>query len=132
MGKRVLVVARDLFFRSKLAAVVAAAGGDGVRHYSRRTEEAYVGWVRRFVRFCGMRHPADLGAEDVRRFLTSLATERVVAAATQNQAASSLVFLYSEVLGQPLGALGEVVRAKEPGRLPIVLSKDEVSRVIGR
>jgi len=103
-----------------------------LRHYSQRTEEAYVGWVRRFVRFCGMRHPADLGAEDVRRFLTSLATERVVAAATQNQAASSLVFLYSEVLGQPLGALGEVVRAKEPGRLPVVLSKDEVSRVIGR
>jgi len=103
-----------------------------LRHYSRRTEEAYVGWVRRFVRHCGMRHPADLGAEDVRRFLTSLATERVVAAATQNQAASALVFLYGEVLGQPLGAMGDVVRAKEPGRLPVVLSKDEVGRVIGR
>ena len=103
-----------------------------LRHYSRRTEEAYVGWVRRYVRHCGMRHPADLGAEDVRRFLTSLATERVVAAATQNQAASALVFLYGEVLGQPLGAMGDVVRAKEPGRLPVVLSKDEVGRVIGR
>ena len=103
-----------------------------LRHYSRRTEEAYVGWVRRFVRHCGLRHPAELGAAEVRGFLTALATERVVAAATQNQAASALVFLYGEVLGQPLGELGDVVRAKEPGRLPVVLSKDEVSRVIGR
>jgi len=103
-----------------------------LRHYSRRTEEAYVGWVRRFVRHCGMRHPAELGAVEVRGFLTMLATERVVAAATQNQAASALGFLYGEVLRQPLGELGDVVRAKEPGRLPVVLSKDEVSRVIGR
>ena len=103
-----------------------------LRHYSRRTEEAYVGWVRRFVRHCGMRHPSELGAAEVRGFLTVLATERVVAAATQNQAASALGFLYREVLGQPLGELGDVVRAKEPGRLPVVLSKDEVSRVIGR
>ena len=103
-----------------------------LRHYSRRTEEVYVGWVRRFVRYCGMRHPAELGAVEVRAFLTALATERVVAAATQNQAASALGFLYREVLRQPLGELGDVVRAKEPGRLPVVLSKDEVSRVIGR
>ncbi|MEX2157535.1 MAG: integron integrase [Gemmatimonadales bacterium] len=103
-----------------------------LRHYSLRTEEAYVGWVRRFVRHCGMRHPAELGAAEVRGFLTMLATERVVAAATQNQAASALGFLFGAVLGRPLGELGDVVRAKEPGRLPVVLSKDEVSRVIGR
>lgn len=102
-----------------------------VRHYSRRTEEAYVGWVRRFVRFCGMRHPLELGKRDVERFLTSLAVERGVSASTQNQAVSALVFLYDAVLGQPLGLFDGVVRAKGSKRLPVVLTRDEVQAVLG-
>ena len=82
------------------------------RHYSRRTEEAYVGWVRRFVRFCGMRHPRDLGAADVTRFLSSLAVDRQVSASTQNQALSALVFLYREVLDAPVGWLLEALRLR--------------------
>ncbi|HEY6209990.1 MAG TPA: phage integrase N-terminal SAM-like domain-containing protein, partial [Gemmatimonadales bacterium] len=82
------------------------------RHYSRRTEEAYVAWVRRFVRFSGMRHPRDLGAADVTRFLSSLAVDREVSASTQNQALSALVFLYRQVLDAPVGWLAALVRAK--------------------
>src|SRR2546422_579042 len=103
-----------------------------VRHYSRRTEDAYVAWVRRFVRFCGMRHPGELGPADVTAFLSHLAERDGLSAASQNQAASALGFLYAGVVGRPLGAgeLGGVVRAKEPGRLPIVLTRDEVRRVL--
>src|SRR5438045_8712001 len=99
------------------------------RHYSRRTEEAYVGWVRRFVRFCGMRHPRVLGAADVTRFLSSLAVDRQVSASTQNQALSALVFLYREVLDSPVGWLAALVGAKRPARVPVVLTRDEVRRV---
>jgi integron integrase len=102
------------------------------RHYSRRTEEAYVGWVRRFVRFCGMRHPRVLGAADVTQFLSSLAVDRLVSASTQNQALSALVFLYREVLDAPVGWLAALVRAKRPARVPIVLTRDEVRRVLAR
>src|SRR2546423_6766301 len=101
------------------------------RHYSRRTEEAYVAWVRRFVRFCGMR-PRVLGAADVTRFLSSLAVDRQVSASTQNQALSALVFLYREVLDAPVGWLAALVRAKRPARVPVVLTRDEVRRVLGR
>jgi integron integrase len=100
-----------------------------LRHYSRRTEQAYVGWVKRFVRFGGMRHPAELGVPEVRAFLTSLAVDRGVAAATQNQAASALVFLYEHVLRQPLARI-EVVRAKGPVRIPTVLTPEEVTLVL--
>lgn len=103
-----------------------------LRHYSRRTEEVYVGWVRRFVRFCGLRHPRALGAAEVSAFLSSLAVERAVSAATQNQALAALLFLYGTVLGARVGWLGELVRAKKPTRLPIVLTRDEVRVVIGR
>src|SRR2546423_3610288 len=72
------------------------------RHYSERTEEAYVHWIKRFIYFSGKRHPADMGGEDVTAFLNYLARERTVAAATQNQALSALLFLYKEVIGQPL------------------------------
>src|SRR6267378_2897560 len=82
-----------------------------VRHYSRRTEEAYVWWVRRFIRFCGRRHPRELGERDVTRFLSNLAVDRGVSASTQNQALSALVFLYGEVLGLPVGWLSALVRA---------------------
>ena len=89
-----------------------------VRHYSRRTEEAYVFWVRRYVRFCGLRHPGDLGPRDVREFLTALAERERLSAASQNQAASALVSLYERVLGRRLssGAFEGVVRAKEGQR----------------
>ncbi|MGH9329184.1 MAG: phage integrase N-terminal SAM-like domain-containing protein, partial [Vicinamibacterales bacterium] len=85
-----------------------------VRHYSRRTEEAYVHWIRRYILFHGKRHPADLGAAHVTAFLTSLATERSVAASTQNQAFSALTFLYRDVLREDLGVIEHAPRAKSP------------------
>lgn len=103
-----------------------------VRHYSRRTEDAYVWWVRRFVRFCGSRHPRELGVQEVTRFLSNLAVDQAVSASTQNQALSALVFLYGEVLGAPVGWLGGLVRAKRPVRVPVVLTKEEVRAVLER
>ena len=101
------------------------------RHYSPRTEQAYVAWVRRFVVFHGRRHPADLGASEVQAFLTYLAERGRVSAATQNQAAAALLFLYESVLGRPLPtAPGGVVHAKESQRLPVVLTRAEVSAVL--
>src|SRR2546425_10814016 len=102
-----------------------------LRHYSRHTEEAYVAWVRRFVRFAGLRHPASLGEAEVERFLSSLA-ELGVSATSQNQAASALRFLYEEVLGRPFARPAGVVHAKEPGRVPVVLTREEVRAVLGR
>ena len=127
------------------AGVVSSTGGGGggprllarlrralrVRHYSRRTEEAYVGWVRRYVRFCGLRHPAVLGERDVERFLTSLAVERGVSGSTQNQALSALVFLYDAVLGRPLGLCAGLIRAKGTPRVPVVLTRAEVRAILG-
>jgi integron integrase len=103
-----------------------------VRRYSRRTEEAYVAWIRRFVRYHEMRHPSTLGVAGVERFLSMLAEDRHVSAATQNQALSALLFLYREVLGEPLPWLEGVVRAKVPHRLPTVLRRDEVRAVLSR
>ncbi len=100
-----------------------------VRHYSPRTEEAYVAWVRRFVRFHGVRHPREMGAGEVSAFLSHLAERDRLSAASQNQAASALGFLYEHVLSRRLPAL-QVVRAKEPGRLAVVLTRDEVRRVV--
>lgn len=101
-----------------------------IRRYSPRTEKTYWYWIRYFIRFHGTRHQSELGAQEVRQFLTWLATERSVAAATQNQALNALVFLYAKVLDQPLGDVGEVTRAKRPRRLPVVLSHGEVQKVI--
>jgi integron integrase len=100
------------------------------RRMSARTEEAYAGWVRRFVLFHGKRHPAELAAPEVASFLDHLAIERRVSAATQNQALAALLFLYDEVLGRPLGSLPELARARRPKRLPIVLSRDEARRLL--
>ncbi len=100
-----------------------------VRHYSRRTEEAYVPWIRRYILFHGKRHPDQMGAPEVAAFLSSLATARQVSASTQNQALSAL--LYRHVLGRELGTMPEVPRAKRPGRLPVVLNRSEVALVIG-
>ena len=102
------------------------------RHYSPRTEETYVHWVKRFIYFSGRRHPRELGAPEVTAFLNYLAREREVAAATQNQALSALLFLYKEVLGQPLPWLDDLERAKRPARLPSVLTRDEVQRLLGQ
>jgi len=101
-----------------------------VRHYSRRTEQAYVRWVRQYVRFHGLRHPGDLGEAEVVAFLTDLAIRARVSAATQNQAASALLFLYNRVLGRSMGRVGGVVRAREPARVPVVLTPEEVRRVV--
>jgi integron integrase len=102
------------------------------KHYSPRTEEAYVGWIRRFIRFHRPRHPRMLGEEDVTAFLTSLAVQQGVAASTQNQALSALIFLYGEVLGVELDWLRGLVRARRPERLPVVLTQDEVRRVLAQ
>ncbi len=103
-----------------------------VRHYSPRTEEAYVQWVRRFIRFCGTRHPRELGAGDVTRFLSSLAMDANVSASTQNQALAAIVFLYRDVLNMPVGWLNALVRAKRPARVPVVLTRDEVRQLFAQ
>lgn len=101
-----------------------------VRHYSRRTEDTYVVWIRRFILFHRKRHPCEMGEREITAFLTYLAVEKHVAASTQNQALSALLFLYQKVLEIPLERLDEVVRAKRPRRLPVVLSRDEVRRLL--
>ena len=100
------------------------------RHYSARTEEAYVHWVRRFLRYHRRRHPAALGQTEVGRFLSALAEEHRVSASTQNQAASALLFLYRHVLRRDIRRWAGVVRAKEPKRIPVVLTPDEVRAVL--
>lgn len=100
------------------------------RHYSPSTEKVYIGWVRKFIKFNDRRHPRELGAREVSLFLTHLATERKVSASTQNQALSALVFLYREVLGRELPWLDDLTRAKRPSRLPLVLTVDEVQRLL--
>ena len=101
-----------------------------LKHYSIRTEAAYVDWIRRFVIFHQRRHPRDLGAEHVEAFLTHLAVQRNVAASTQNQAKSALLFLYKEVLGSELPWLDNVENAKRPARLPVVLTRQETQTVL--
>lgn len=100
-----------------------------LNHYSIRTEQQYVQWVRRFILFHDKRHPVEMGAAEVEAFLTHLAVEGKVAAATQNQALSALLFLYREVLEINLPWLDQVVRAKRPARLPVVLTRQEVTAV---
>ncbi len=97
-----------------------------VRHYSIRTEQTYVHWIKRYIHFHDVRHPAEMGEREVAEFLTHLAVEANVAASTQNQALNALVFLYKRVLEQPLGEIVGAVRAKRPKRLPVVLTQDEV------
>jgi integrase len=100
------------------------------RHMSRRTEEAYVFWIRRFILFHGKRHPATLGAPEVTGFLSSLAEVHRVSASTQNQALSALLFLYRRVLGVELPWLDGLVRARRPVHVPVVLSREEVAAVL--
>jgi integrase len=100
------------------------------KHYSLRTEQAYVGWSKRVIRFHGNRHPSDLSSAHVEAFLTHLAVDLQVAASTQNQAQSALLFLYREVLAHELPLLDGVRRAKMPVRLPVVLTREKVARVL--
>jgi integron integrase len=103
-----------------------------VRHYSARTEESYVGWIRRYVRFNGMRHPAELRAADINRFVTALAESGKVSASTQTQALSAVLFLYRHVLRTDIGDLGAIARAKGPVRLPVVLDRSEISALLAK
>ena len=102
------------------------------KHYSYRTEQAYVHWIKRFIYFSDKRHPKDLGAAEVTAFLNHLASERNVAAATQNQGLSALLFLYKEVLAEPLPWLDGLERAKRPARLPSVLTRSETRRLLAQ
>lgn len=102
------------------------------KHYSIRTEQAYVDWIKRYVLFHGKAHPVTLGAMEVEAFLTHLAVDRDVSAATQNQAQSALLFLYREILGVQLPWLDDVVRARRPKKLPVVLTAKEVAGVLER
>ena len=103
-----------------------------VRHYSIRTEEAYVHWIKRFIFFHGKRHPVDMGKEELEQFLSMLAVDKQVSASTQNQALSGLLFLYRHVLEQEVGWLDNVVRAKRPRRLPVVLTRPEVRELLSQ
>lgn len=100
------------------------------RHYSIRTEESYIDWARRFILFHGKRHPQDMGAVEVEAFLSHLAVERNVSASTQNQAKAALLYLYKQVLDVDLPWLNEVVQAKTPKRLPVVLTPTEVRELL--
>jgi integron integrase len=103
-----------------------------LKHYSIRTEQAYIDWIRRYIHFHGKRHPVAMGALEIEAFLTDLAVARNVAAATQNQARSALLFLYREILAIELPWLEGVQSAKASTHLPVVLTRDEVARVLDR
>lgn len=102
------------------------------RHYSRRTEQAYCHWIRRYVHFHQLRHPSELGEAEINEFLTFLAVQESVSASTQNQALAALLFLYRTVLARGVGDLGDVVRARTSKRVPVVLTRDEIQRVLDR
>ena len=102
------------------------------RHLSASTEEAYTGWIRRFILFHDKRHPGEMAEAEVGRFLSALATQRHVSASTQNQALAALLFLYKHVLGQPLAFIEGVVHGRRPSRLPVVLTRQEVRCVLDR
>jgi integron integrase len=101
-----------------------------LKHYSKRTEEAYIRWIKRFIFFHKKRHPKDMGEKEISAFLTHLAVKGKVAASTQNQAMNAIVFLYREILNRDLGEFSNVVRAKRPAKLPVVFTREEVRRVL--
>jgi site-specific recombinase XerD len=103
-----------------------------LKHMSLRTEEAYVSWVKRFILFHEKRHPSDMGADEIRAFLTHLAVQGNVAASTQNGALNALVFLYRQVLKQPFPELEGIERAKRPRRLPTVLTAEETQALLAQ
>jgi site-specific recombinase XerD len=100
------------------------------KHYSLRTEAAYVDWIKKYIFFHNKRHPSQMGASELEQFLNHLAVQRKVAASTQNQALSALVFLYRQVLRQDFDWLDNLERAKKPARLPVVLTENEVHSIL--
>jgi integron integrase len=102
------------------------------RHYSPRTVRAYTGWIRRYIIFHGKRHPAEMGGAEVGAFLSDLATEGKVSSSTQNQALAALLFLYRQILGRELEWLGDLVHAKRPKQVPVVLGRQEARELLGR
>jgi len=102
------------------------------RHYSRRTEATYAQWVRRFIYFHKVRHPQEMGEPEINAFLTHLAVKDKVSASTQNQALCALLFLYRHVIGREVGDLGDVIRARKPTRLPVVMTREEVKSVLAQ
>ncbi len=100
------------------------------RHYSHRTEQTYCHWVKRYIFFHNVRHPAEMAEPEINAFLTHLAVKEKVSASTQNQALSALLFLYRHVLGREVGDQGEVIRARKPKRLPVAMTRDEVKAVL--
>jgi integron integrase len=100
------------------------------RHYSRRTEQSYCHWVKRFIFFHNKRHPAEMGEPEINAYLTHLAVKEKVSASTQNQALSALLFLYRHVLGREIGDLGEVIRARKSRHIPVVMTREEVKAVL--
>jgi integrase len=103
-----------------------------LKHYSIRTEQAYVQWIRRYILFHGRRPPAELGADELRSFLGDLAVRGKVSASTQNQALNAILFLYREVLGIQLPWIDDLQRAKRPTHLPVVLTRDEVKALLAQ
>ncbi len=101
-----------------------------MRHYSPKTEESYVHWVKRFIFFHNKRHPAEMSEKEIAQFLSSLASELHVSASTQNQALNAILFLYRDVLRKEIGYVDGVIRAKKPHRLPVVLTRQEVKTIL--
>lgn len=103
-----------------------------VKHYSLRTEQSYIGWIRRFILFHDKRHPRDMGASEIEAFLSHLAIDRKVSASTQNQSLAALLFLYREVLGIELPWLDGVTRAKTSEHVPVVMTRSEIDRLFAQ
>ncbi|WP_456377740.1 integron integrase [Thiolapillus sp.] len=119
--------------RYQSAFLTEVADAIRTRHYSIRTEQAYIDWIRRFILFHGKRHPRDMNEKDVAVFLTYLAVQRNVAASTQNQALNALVFMYKEVLEKPLDPnIKGIAYAKRPKKLPVVLTREEVTKLLSQ
>jgi site-specific recombinase XerD len=102
------------------------------RHHSPKTVKAYVSWIRRFILFHGRRHPSELGEQEVSAFLTDLAVRQQVSASTQNQALAAVLFLYSQVLGVELEQPSDIVHARRPSTLPVVMTRSEVAAVLAQ
>jgi integron integrase len=100
------------------------------RHYSRKTEATYIHWIKRFIFFHHVRHPQEMAEPEINAFLTHLAVKENVSASTQNQALCAIIFLYKHVLNRKIGDIGEIIRARKPARLPVVMTKDEVKAVL--
>ena len=103
-----------------------------LKHYSIRTEETYVNWIRRFILFHNKRHPSEMGEQEISEFLTHLAVDERVAAATQNQALNAIVFLYREIVKRELGEISDIQWAKRPAKLPVVFTREEAKEILHR